>query len=99
MVSNAKIIVEGINKPVTTTKTGEYWRLLRPGQYKIKAQDDSGHYSDYKIVSITSENDIQLLDFTLDQGDSENQGAETCFVEYKMILTCLLIQYVYPLFY
>ena len=101
VIPNAKVIVEGINKPVTTTATGEYWRLLRPGQYKIKAQDNSGHYSDFQTISITSDSEVQIVDFTLDkgQGYSENQGAETCFVESKIILSCLLIQYVYPIFY
>jgi len=101
VIPNAKVIVEGINKPVTTTATGEYWRLLRPGQYKIKAQDNSGHYSDFQTISITSDSEVQIVDFTLDkeQGHSENQGAETCFVESKIILSCLLIQYVYPIFY
>lgn len=103
VVHNAKVIVEGINKPVTTTATGEYWRLLRPGQYKIKAQDNSGHYSDFQTISITSDSEVQIVDFTLDKvvdkGHSENQGAETCFVESKIILSCLLIQYVYPIFY
>ena len=99
VIPNAKVIVEGINKPVTTTATGEYWRLLRPGQYKIKAQDNSGHYSDSQTISITSDSEVQIMDFTLDKGYSENQGAETCFVESKIILSCLLIQYVYPIFY
>ena len=29
VVSNARVIVEGIDKHVTTTARGEYWRLLR----------------------------------------------------------------------
>ena len=29
VVSNARVIVEGIDKYVTTTARGEYWRLLR----------------------------------------------------------------------
>ena len=99
VIPKAKVIVEGINKPVTTTATGEYWRLLRPGQYKIKAQDNFGHYSDFQTISITSDSEVQIMDFTLDKGYSENQGAETCFVESKIILSCLLIQYVYPIFY
>ena len=85
---NAKIMVEGFDKPVKTTKTGEYWRLLRPGQYRIKAQDDSGHYTEYKDITITSE--VQVIDFTLDKGYSENQGTKTCWVGSQMILMCLL---------
>ena len=32
-VSNAIIEVDGINKNVTTSYFGEFWRLLAPGQY------------------------------------------------------------------
>ena len=32
-VSNAIIEVDGINKNVTTSYFGEFWRLLGPGQY------------------------------------------------------------------
>ena len=35
--SGAKILVEGNDKSVETTERGEYWRLLSPGQHKIRA--------------------------------------------------------------
>lgn len=37
-IQNAKIIVEGINHTVSTTKQGEYWRLLLPGKYRVKVE-------------------------------------------------------------
>lgn len=37
-IRDAEILVEGIEqKPVRTTNRGEYWRLLKPGQYNIQA--------------------------------------------------------------
>ena len=35
VVSNARVIVEGIDKHVTTTARGEYWRLLRLQEISI----------------------------------------------------------------
>ena len=36
-VEGARIVVEGIDKPIYTTARGEYWRLLIPGDYKVRA--------------------------------------------------------------
>jgi len=36
-VSNANIVVEGIDKNVTTSFHGEFWRLLSPGTYCVQA--------------------------------------------------------------
>lgn len=37
-IRDAEILVEGIEqKTVRTTNRGEYWRLLKPGQYNIQA--------------------------------------------------------------
>lgn len=36
-VLDADVVVEGINHNVTTSNRGEYWRLLRPGQYSVYA--------------------------------------------------------------
>lgn len=41
-VSGARVIVKNINHPVITTSNGEYWRILRPGNYQIEAVSRDG---------------------------------------------------------
>ena len=36
-MSGALVNVESIDHPVLTTEAGEYWRILRPGDYIISA--------------------------------------------------------------
>ncbi len=39
-VENAVIMVDGIEKNVTSAKFGDYWKLLTPGEYTVTAVAD-----------------------------------------------------------
>ena len=65
--------------------------LLRPGQYRIKAEDNYGNYSAFKTINISTE--VQVINFVLDKVYLENLGLQNNFCKFMMILTCLLICY------
>ena len=45
--------MEGIRKPVVTTKRGEYWRLLAPGKsYELHATKDGYRASEKKTITL-----------------------------------------------
>uniref|UniRef100_A0A673UP23 Carboxypeptidase D n=1 Tax=Suricata suricatta TaxID=37032 RepID=A0A673UP23_SURSU len=73
-ILNATISVAEINHPVTTYKTGDYWRLLIPGTYKITASA-RGYNPVTKNVTVKSEGAIQV-NFTLvrSSADSNNES-------------------------
>ena len=65
-VASAMIIVEGIDKPINTTTRGEYWRLLAPGNYRLRAMNSDGKFSDYKEILVPEEQNSALrVDFLL----------------------------------
>ena len=45
-MKGAVVMVEGIDKYVNTTDRGEYWRLLLPGSYTVRAQSGGGKFSE-----------------------------------------------------
>uniref|UniRef100_A0A8D0Y687 Carboxypeptidase D n=2 Tax=Sus scrofa TaxID=9823 RepID=A0A8D0Y687_PIG len=73
-ILNATISVAEINHPVTTYKTGDYWRLLVPGTYKITASA-RGYNPVTKNVTVKSEGAVQV-NFTLVRSstDSNNES-------------------------
>lgn len=65
------ISVEGIDKPINATNRGEYWRLLMPGNYQVKAWSSDGKYSKVLEVSVpTNQTSAVRLDFVFDLIDS-----------------------------
>ncbi|XP_023220192.1 carboxypeptidase D-like [Centruroides sculpturatus] len=63
-LSNATIQVEGINHDVITAQDGDYWRLLAPGTYTLKAKH-FGFSSWEKKVTIIKNKGIQV-NFTIE---------------------------------
>ena len=82
LIANATIHVQGIDKPVKSTKTGEYWRLLRPGKYQIHAKHQK---SQSQVISVTIEDEstVKEIDFVVKNDHRENasppnlQGSST----------------------
>merc|ERR1711990_383888 len=67
-IKNAKVEVTGRTKVVYTTDRGEYWRLLVPGTYTLRAVSTTGHYSDPVQVSVGGGSVPQRLDLQLNRG-------------------------------
>ena len=65
-VEGAEIHVHGNEKIITTSKNGEYWRLLLPGAYKIEVLYplDNLAFSEVKDVEVTQSNVVRK-DFTI----------------------------------
>lgn len=64
-IPNAEIVVNGIDYNVKTTENGEFWRLLMPGTYDIKAVDSKGKETEQKSVTVGNGNGVNArrLDF------------------------------------
>lgn len=57
VVDGAVIRVSDRNKDVTTTSTGEFWRILVPGTYMIKAMKDDMESEEVEVV--VNDNDVE----------------------------------------
>ncbi|XP_053130971.1 carboxypeptidase D [Hemicordylus capensis] len=68
-ILNATISVANFDHPVSTYKSGDYWRLLTPGTYKITASA-RGYSSKTKTVTVGDKCAVQA-NFTLTQKDSK----------------------------
>ncbi|XP_015242875.1 PREDICTED: inactive carboxypeptidase-like protein X2 isoform X1 [Cyprinodon variegatus] len=63
-IANATISVEGINHDVTSAPTGDYWRLLNPGDYQVTAKAE-GFSSETKLCVVGYEPGATACSFNL----------------------------------
>ena len=66
-IQQAFIQVESIDHNVTTTLTGQYWRLLPPGQFRVRASAYGYETTDYQVINVdqTSRSQSAPLNFKL----------------------------------
>ncbi|XP_054466244.1 inactive carboxypeptidase-like protein X2 [Anoplopoma fimbria] len=63
-IANATVSVEGINHDVTTAPTGDYWRLLNPGEYRVTARAE-GFSSVTKLCVVGYQSGATACSFNL----------------------------------
>jgi len=70
VVEDATVRVKGINNYVETSSRGEYWRLLGPGKYSMRAVSESSELeseSTEVLVGGLDDPHISVVNFTLDK--------------------------------
>ena len=91
--AKATIHVGWLGKHVVTTARGEYWRLLTPGKYLVKAvSQDEQFQSKTKSVLIQTKSNLGSLlqlDFLLDIPRESEQDDEPEGVQFKVSETIL----------
>ena len=64
-LAGAEVIVQGIEgKPIITSDRGEYWRILLPGVYNVKAVHQNEE-SQIKTIEVLENADAQIIDFVI----------------------------------
>ncbi|XP_066429005.1 probable carboxypeptidase X1 isoform X2 [Eleutherodactylus coqui] len=61
-ISEAVIVVDGINHDIRTAVDGDYWRLLNPGEYEVTAKAE-GYHPSTKSCRVTYEDRPTICDF------------------------------------
>lgn len=75
-IPNAVVVVQGINKNVTTSSRGEYWRLLTSGLYTVYASAYGYQSSQPTTVQISNSDEPVVYNFTLNPLQSAGKDAE-----------------------
>uniref|UniRef100_A0A2C9JLP4 Peptidase M14 domain-containing protein n=1 Tax=Biomphalaria glabrata TaxID=6526 RepID=A0A2C9JLP4_BIOGL len=75
-IHKAKLTVDGIDHQITTTSSGEYWRLLVPGSYTIRVMADGYDESVLSDVLISSGKGSQV-NFTLSRSQRSPSQQES----------------------
>ena len=77
IVEDAVVLVHGKDKPVKTNKRGEYWRLLLPGSYNIRAS----HSNKYGVL------ESEVADVEVRRNVGEGALTVDLFVKFSIIRT------------
>ncbi|KAG9263018.1 adipocyte enhancer-binding protein 1 [Astyanax mexicanus] len=64
LIANATISVEGVKHDVKTASTGDYWRLLNPGEYRVTARAE-GYSPQTRLCMVGYETGATSCSFTL----------------------------------
>ncbi|XP_037931954.1 carboxypeptidase D-like [Teleopsis dalmanni] len=83
-IQDATVVVSGLeDKPIRTTRRGEYWRMLTPGIYNIQAQAFGYQASVPQQIQITNDNTEALrIDFTLLPTENNYDGISSFYSSY-----------------
>ncbi|XP_030568797.1 carboxypeptidase D isoform X3 [Drosophila novamexicana] len=83
-IPDATIVVSGLeDKPIRTSKRGEYWRLLTPGIYSVYAAAFGYQSSPMQQLHVTNENAEALrVDFKLTPVESNFDGISSYYNPY-----------------
>ena len=94
-IANASIDIIGRNHSITTTKDGEYWRLLSPGVYSVAVRADGFSSMCQKNVEVPINGRVPL-NFTLTEvSDGKDDNSVCCSLVMSLpstlvICLCLL---------
>ena len=64
-MSGAQVKIESVDHPVLTTEAGEYWRVLRPGDYSISATSRDGRLRSRKIPVRVTARQTEIINLSL----------------------------------
>ena len=64
-VAGALVKVESIDHPVLTTEAGEYWRVLRPGDYSISATSRDGRLRSRRVPVRVTARQTEIINLSL----------------------------------
>ena len=64
-VAGAAVRVEDRNKDLLTTTAGEYWRVLVPGTYRIRAIKDNMESEEVEVVVREEDEDGPIVNLSL----------------------------------
>ena len=86
-VEGAAVRIRGRNKDVLTTQSGEYWRVLVPGRYRISAVKDNMESVEEEVEVVEDAVEGPTVNLTLTPttpyATSETEKEEENFVEFK----------------